>query len=144
LFNINLIKKFKNYNFIIEHFLKFKTFSQCICINVYMRSVAPTIWTPKRFQIKKCSIQKLFKISKLQLYYRVKFQIQSVFIIHAHKYLHSIHYTCGSDTITSLRQKSFKYKKMLKISKPKVLLHNKNLNSKHFILARLIIKNYKR
>jgi hypothetical protein len=33
-----------------------------------------------------------------------------------------IHCTYGSDTETSLRQKSFEYTKLLKISKPKVLL----------------------
>ena len=58
------VDKFKNYNMITEKIFKFKTLSQFVCINAYVRSFIPIIWAPKCLQIKKCSIQKLLKISK--------------------------------------------------------------------------------
>jgi hypothetical protein len=112
-----LIKNSKNYNFIIEQILKFKTLSQCVCINVYMQSVVPTIWTPNVFRLKSVEYESCLEFQNLQL---------------------RIHCTCNLDTKTSLRQKSFEYTKLLKISKSKVLLYNKNLNSKRFILATIL------
>ena len=71
------VDKFKNYSMITEKIFKFKTLSQFVCINAYMRSFIPIIWAPKYLQIKKCSIQKLLKISKPTplLYNKILFYI---------------------------------------------------------------------
>ena len=62
---------------ITEKIFKFKTLSQFVCINAYVRSFIPIIWAPKCLQIKKCSIQKLLKISKPTplLYNKILFYI---------------------------------------------------------------------
>ena len=69
-----MIKKFGNYNFIVEQILKFKTLSQLVRTNAYVRSFLPIIW--KRLQIKKCT-KNCSKFKNLQLHYIVQFQIQS-------------------------------------------------------------------
>ena len=47
LLNIDFDQEFKNYNFIIEWILKFKTHLQFICPNAYIRPVISIFWTPK-------------------------------------------------------------------------------------------------
>ena len=71
-----LIKKIGNYNFSVDQILKFITLSQLVCTNAYICFVLPTFWTQKYLQVKKYSIQKLFRISNLQLLYIVQFENQ--------------------------------------------------------------------
>jgi hypothetical protein len=65
MFNTKVVHNFKIYSFVIEHNSKFKALLQFIHINVYIGSIVPTFWTPKRLYAKKVlNTKKMLKISK--------------------------------------------------------------------------------
>jgi hypothetical protein len=53
MFNTKVVHNFKIYSFVIEHNSKFKALLQFIHINVYIGSIVPAFWIPKRLYAKK-------------------------------------------------------------------------------------------
>ena len=97
-----------------------------------MQPIIPTIQTPKCLQNKKCSLQKLLRNLKSTASKIYNFIIEHTFklktlsqFIRANVYMQPIIPTI--QTLKRLFIKKFGVKKVLKILKPKALLHNKLL-----------------